>query len=212
MRITDRHELALECLKIEKAGGSVREFLAAQGCVSPWGTWFRLQKEELLRSGSQITEGKGDKMGRRIITQEQKDKAVQIAVSGGNPREYLATLGFMDTMNVWCRIKKAVKESDPELYARIPKRIDGDGRKPAETKTAEAEPAEAAEEKKPASFGKYEVTAIRDPQLGEFYFDAKYNCIDWRTLEGDEVSLPIAGWQTLAEQIPEILGVLGVKV
>ena len=65
---------------------------------------------------------------------------------------------------------------------------------------------------KPVAFGDYEVTAIRDKELGEFYFDTKFNVIDWRTLDGDEVSMNATGWRNLADAIPKILGVLGVKV
>ena len=46
----DRELLAEECLEIERSGGDVLGHLAAVGCVSPWGTWFRLQKEQLGRS------------------------------------------------------------------------------------------------------------------------------------------------------------------
>ena len=53
----DRHQLALECQEVERLGGSVRDFLRGRGAVSPWGTWYRLQIEELGRKNAQITEG-----------------------------------------------------------------------------------------------------------------------------------------------------------
>ena len=59
--------------------------------------------------------------------------------------------------------------------------------------------------------GKYEVSAIRVNDLGEFYYDIKYNCIDWRALDGAEVSLTPAGWKHLMEELPAILSTLGVK-
>ena len=37
------------------------------------------------------------------------------------------------------------------------------------------------------------------------------NCIDWRNPFGDEVSLGVAGWKTMADRLPEILKVLGVS-
>ena len=55
----NRQQLARECVEIEKAGGSVREYLASKGCISPWGTWYRLPKEELGRAECHITDGKG---------------------------------------------------------------------------------------------------------------------------------------------------------
>lgn len=55
----------------------------------------------------------------------------------------------------------------------------------------------------------FEVSAIRN-SLGEFYFDKKYNAIDWQTIEGDEVSLSPAGWRELVDVLPDVMTVLGV--
>lgn len=111
-------------MEVEKAGGSVREFLAEQGCISPWGTWHRLQKEELHRSDSQITDGKRRENMARKITLEQKKKTVQIAIEGGDPLEYLRQHGSKNPSGLWWTIKNDVKAADPELYAKIP-RLDG---------------------------------------------------------------------------------------
>ena len=131
----DRAELAKECVAVEKAGGSVREFLSEHGCISPWGTWYRLQKEELHRSESQITLGKGDanKLSRKI-TLEQKKKAVQIAIEGGDVLEYLRQLGSKNPSGLWWTIKNDVKAADPELYAKIPRLNE---KKPAEKQEAD---------------------------------------------------------------------------
>ena len=56
------------------------------------------------------------------------------------------------------------------------------------------------------------VTAIRVEGLGEFYFDKKYNSVDWRAESGDEVSLGPAWWIQLVEDLPLILKKLGVKL
>ena len=58
----------------------------------------------------------------------------------------------------------------------------------------------------------YEVSAIRTEEFGEFYYDKKFNSIDWRTAEGDEISLHPLGWKNLMDQLPEILRILGVEV
>ena len=131
----DRAELARECVAVERAGGSVREFLSEHGCISPWGTWYRLQKEELHRSESQITLGKGDanKLSRKI-TLEQKKKAVQIAIKGGDVLEYLRQLGSKNPSGLWWTIKNDVKAADPELYAKIPRLNE---KKPAEKQEAD---------------------------------------------------------------------------
>ena len=61
----------------------------------------------------------------------------------------------------------------------------------------------------PVKHTDFEISAIRN-SLGEFYFDKKYNAVDWRTIEGDEVSLSPTGWRELAETLPDVLTVLGV--
>lgn len=120
----DRHQLALECVKIEKAGGSVRDFLRQRGCISPWGTWYRLQREELGRTDDKITEGKGDrKMGQAKLTDAQKEQAVRIAIAGGDPRNYLRDCGSKAPDNLWWKIRRDLKDADPETYEKLPDRI-----------------------------------------------------------------------------------------
>lgn len=114
----NRQQLARECVEIEQAGGSVREYLAIKGCISPWGTWYRLQKEELGRTDSQITDGKGGDNVKKL-TLENKKKTVQIAADGGNPLEYLKACGAANPSASWVYIKKCLKETDPEMYAKI---------------------------------------------------------------------------------------------
>lgn len=117
----DRKELARSCARIDAAGGSVREFLKGLGFISPWGTWFRLQKEELGRKDHQITDGRGnDEM--KKVTLEQKKKAVDIALSGGNPLDYLKEIGSKQPAALWYAIKKVLKEADPEKYGKLPAR------------------------------------------------------------------------------------------
>lgn len=55
----------------------------------------------------------------------------------------------------------------------------------------------------------YIVSAIRTG-LGEFYYDKKFDRLDWRTSEGEEVSMSPSSWFTLYEMIPEIMGILEV--
>lgn len=114
----DRAALAHKCEQIEMAGGNVLDYLRSIGCISPWGTWHRLQKEELCRANHQIKDGKGNKEMRRY-TAEEKQEAVNIALRGDNPLPYLKSIGSERPDNTWYMIKKALKETDPEMYARI---------------------------------------------------------------------------------------------
>ena len=73
------------------------------------------------------------------LTMEQKEKAVEIAISGGDPREYLGKLcKAPDAM--WSSIRKALKDSDPESFAKLPRSIKGAKKEAPEThKEEEAE-------------------------------------------------------------------------
>ena len=54
------------------------------------------------------------------------------------------------------------------------------------------------------------VTAVKNKNLGEFYYDHDHNCIDWRNGIGDEVSLGVEGWKLMVRKLPGILRYLGV--
>ena len=166
---------------------------------------------------------------KQIISYEQKKQAAMIAIDGGNPLEYLAKLGSSSPVKMWGHIRALMKEKEPEIFAKIP-----DGREtpkkaenaptvklsgPIRIETPEANMVEVVEtpEDPPTRVirrvgGKYEVSAIRVPNMGEFYYDIKYNSIDWRSEAGDEVSLSPTGWKNLAEELPDILAALGAKV
>ena len=118
----DQRELALQCLEVEDAGGSVIEFLHSLGFISASATWQRLQLNELGRLPSKLRDGKENvNMGK--LTLEDKKKAVQIAVDGGNPLEYIRSCGVKNAAEAWGKIKLVVKETDPEAFEKIPKRL-----------------------------------------------------------------------------------------
>ena len=56
----------------------------------------------------------------------------------------------------------------------------------------------------------FEVSAIRHPQLGEFYYDQKFGMVDWRRPEGDEISMSPKNWKELYLLIPDVMGILRV--
>ena len=66
--------------------------------------------------------------------------------------------------------------------------------------------------KGPCHIDKFLITSIRHPELGEFYYDKKNKCIDWRTDGGDEISLSATGCETLLKDLPHIMRILGVNV
>ena len=126
----DRARVASECVQIERRGGSVREYLAGLGCISPWGTWHRLQVEELHRKSYEITDGKAKEwkrkyteeedivVGKVIVTPKIREEAVRIALDGQSPLTYLEGLGLIKSTQAWNKIKARLKETDPETWGR----------------------------------------------------------------------------------------------
>ena len=191
------------------------------------------------------------------ITLEMKKKAVEMAISGQSPLEYLRECGSKNPSATWLYIRQTLEKNDPEKFAQLPERLPKtaaeamEGMKEAADKffgvcadmglkgiqtetpeqptikldgaiTIQAKDVGAVTVETPegefTDFGKavreprYTVTAIRYPEIGEFYFDKKYNEIDWRTPEGDEIGMSPTGWRILMKDMPEILKVLGVEL
>jgi len=115
--------------------------------ICSWGCLRKLQKKDEAKTAayyrSDETDGEEDDPMRKI-TLEQKKKAVQIAISGGDPLEHLKKCGSEAPDKLWYYIKNRLKVTDPELYAQIP-----DMRKKETKKEPEPEaPAENPEEPK----------------------------------------------------------------
>jgi len=186
----------------------------------------------------QVTHRRRKEIAMRKITLEQKKKAVEIAISGENPLPYLKKCGSTAPDKIWHTIKAALKAKDPETYAKIPDfrlkdkepenvptvKLDGALR----IETPEANKVEVVQ--KPENVVKviqapelklkkglrglnnsdFDVSAIRHPVFGEFYYDQKFGMVDWRTPEGDEISLSPKAWKELYLLIPDVMGILGV--
>ena len=159
------------------------------------------------------------------VTLENKKKAVQIAIDGGNPLKYLEECGAKSPSGTWYHIKKDLKAKDPDRYMELPEKyrpadepkpIDGGEWEKMETpeKAVKAEIPEKANRPVSAPVPvwrtDFEISAVRN-SLGEFYYDKKFNCIDWRTIEGDEVSMAPRAWLELIGILPDVMKVLGVE-
>lgn len=234
----DRGELARVCVKIEKAGGSVRDYLHDLGFISPWGTWFRLQKEELRRKDWQITDGKGGKdMGK--ITLDMKKRAVEIANRGGNPLEYLKECGSKNPSAAWYYIKQTLKAADPEKYKQLKNDDDDPEREPAEVQkevpkvelTIKAEDLLKHMESddgssdltapihcitvgmEPVNYDGFDVRCIEKKGWGRFFYDEGHELLNWTSPDGEEVSFSPECWVTFATGIlPKAMAILGISV
>ena len=57
------------------------------------------------------------------LTREQKEKAVEIAISGGDPVEYLKECGAANAPAAWYQIKKKLAEADPDKATELEKAL-----------------------------------------------------------------------------------------
>ena len=198
----------------KRGGTSNIQFFCSWGCL----------RENDKKKGENRT-----MRGATMITPEMEKEAVRIAIEGGNPRDYLASCGSKNPSAKWSLIRAKLKDHDPETYGKLPGRVmnkptAGDAmaaaKEAADTffgqcedmglKLETPETPEKPKITKPVNYDGLEVSAVRDPNLGEFYYDHDHNCIDWRNGLGDEVSLPISGWKIMVDRLAKILQALGV--
>lgn len=51
----------------------------------------------------------------------------------------------------------------------------------------------------------WRTTAIRNEELGEFYYDTRLKSLDWRHPDGEEISMPPDVWRKLLYALPGIM-------
>ena len=95
------------------------------------------------------------------LTREEKERAVELAISGGDPIAYLRELGAKNPWASWAYVKQTLKKAKPELYAQLPS---DDSRLDEEVSYG----AQAAPEAKPAA---PETVEAGDPLEGFTAFD-----------------------------------------
>ena len=156
------------------------------------------------------------------MTEEIRGEAIRRAIQGEDPRKYLESLGSENAGSVWWKIRKDLKDNYQEIYAQLPKRISAKPPKAKEEpETYEADvidytekTAEAHQEPKkagtvPLNYDGYDVCCIRG-KYGEFYYDKTHGYLDWRTNDGEEVSMKPEDWMEFAsEEVQKIMGILG---
>lgn len=152
-----------------------------------------------------------------VLTDEQKERAVDIALKGGNPLKYLAEIGCKNPTTAWGTVRNWAKKQhwDTDVMSQLPEKF---GKKPAKkpeetpalTMAPLPAPVEALEVTMSAEMEGYTSTAIRKSGVGEFYYDREHKTIDWRNEYGEEVSLMPEDWRKLAEEIPKMIRILGL--
>jgi hypothetical protein len=160
------------------------------------------------------------------LSKAQKQQVIEMLLNGENPNDFIKQCGIKNpTCTVW-NLKNYLKKYDPETWKKIQPKTETPETVPApigggkweKMETPESNKLKVAVIGKPETVGelkrekRYTVTAIQYPEIGEFYYDRKYNTIDWRTPEGEEVSMSPTGWKLLMQDLKEIMTVLGVEL
>ena len=89
-----------------------------------------------VQEGPIEEEGEDDMRGQKLLTDEQKEKAVEIAMEGGDPIKYLKGCGAVNPWGNWGYIKMLIQKNDPEKYERLMKAL-GNKAKPAKVEKVE---------------------------------------------------------------------------
>lgn len=197
-------------------------------------SWKCLREEEQKKN-----KPKGqDDMPNNKLTAEQKAKAVEIALAGGDFMKYLKECGAKNASAAWDYIKKTLTKENPqkclELMHKLSERQKEKNRKEAE----EAHEKAVKEERewlesfqKPDKEGTVIARTVEDKtevfgvpaeekpefefkvtairtSLGEFNTDSRNGLIYWTGNSGDKICMSYKSWKELTEQIPRILKVL----
>ena len=168
------------------------------------------------------------------ITKEQKQKAVDIALDGGNQVAFLKECGCMAPDQMWAYIKKTLKAKEPEVYAKLLlKAVDKaptvkfeDVKKAImETPQIKVDGPIRIETKEPAQVEvltvgtpvpppfEYKTTGI-STAIGDFQYYKRNDYLDWTPIGNcnDTVSLKVEEWNELLKVLPEAAKVLGVDI
>jgi hypothetical protein len=144
----ERAAIAARCVELEKEGGDILGYLWSENYLTPRATWCNIQREWLGRKPYEFTDGKPKEKKRkekenmakrRSLTSAERTEALRIALDGGDPRKYLEEIGISEPSNTWAYIKMTEKQRNPDVYAKIPKRLPVNGLKNKAAKKAEPE-------------------------------------------------------------------------
>lgn len=219
----DQAELARQCLAAEERGEDVIAYLKGRGFISPRATWERLQINYLGR-GKRNWKGEiqlAEKMKKnQKVTKEQKERAVEIAIQGGDPLAYLQACGSGNAPSLWYMIRQALQKTDLEKYEELKahykpasgrKKAEAEEEVPAETVTVEA----TEESRKPKIFAPFmydgsEAIGWKFPS-GRFYHYAGRDFIDFDT-GVDELSLSIEEWKQFLKDLVKAALLFGIDL
>lgn len=182
---------------------------------------YRAQKEE-------------SKLGK--ITLDQKKRAVNIAVTGGDPIAFLKECGSDNPGVSWSNILRYLEKENPEAYDLITARKKAKADKGMPKKddvpvvkvtgpivietpeTNQVRIAETPEEldrmtrpiTKPVNYDGFSITGVR-AEYGEFHISCN-GYLFFGANDHDELEMPVDVWKKFAAELPRVMAILGVEL
>lgn len=130
----ERLQVLVELMAAVKDGRDAYDYLQGMGYADPKDTLRRLRitakkdapeiyqwmEQNGLLDMRKGRSGKGvDKVSNHKLTREQKGKAVDIAIQGGDFMDYLRKCGSKNPSAAWFYIRKTLKEANPNKYLEL---------------------------------------------------------------------------------------------
>ena len=147
------------------------------------------------------------------FTKEQRAEAIRIALDGGNPKEYLRSIGSTSPDNLWYYMKGQLRKNDPETYEQLAK-VTGT-KKPAEkAPVLKVDGALQIRTKAPEKVtvqpdDGFRICGVRG-QLGSWHFEGKV--MDYSGINGDELYMPVEDWKLFLKELRKAAAMLGVDL
>ena len=147
------------------------------------------------------------------FTKEQRAEAIRIALEGGNPKEYLRSIGSTSPDNLWYYMKGQLRKNDPETYEQLAK-VTG-AKKPAEkAPVLKVDGALQIQTMAPEKVtvqpdDGFRICGVRG-QLGSWHFEGKV--MDYSGINGDELYMPVEDWKLFLKELRKAAAMLGVDL
>ena len=163
--------------------------------------------------------GMKEEMGATRVPDEAKKKAIQAALNGENPYEFLKPY-TKNPSAMWTSIKTMVRKKDPELYAKIPDLRDlKKAKEQLQEGIRQAEELAAAEAKAqkitaPVNYDGMTVRAV-EGNFGRYHFQ-EINGKQWLDYDDKEysnqLSMTVDQWRGFLAEIKHAAEILGVTL
>ena len=151
------------------------------------------------------------------MTAEFKKELVAAAMAGEDPLVMIRKAGIKNASPAWTSIKKNLKETDPETYAKLPQRKPGSKPRQKEQKTATVKVSEPVEDKPAQKITKplchSGLKAIGwGGEFGKYIYDEKNGFLDIDMVDGDLISMKIEEWQRFLKELRDAAALMGVEL